>query len=162
MHVKISRGGCCIALITIGVHCAQAGLPSGLRQALAEFETGATRPSICSGDYAVGSRKEISRFQILPSVWRDYSKSRAYQDPQTSWQVASEILRDREEDFRQGTGREWDFVDIYLMWNAPGQYRRAKWNRERVSPVVRARAERFANLFEKRASIYARQGVAQR
>jgi hypothetical protein len=133
-----------------------------LRQALAEFETGATCPGVCSGDYAVGSRKEISRFQILPSVWRDYSRSRAYQDPDTSWQVASEILRDREEDFRQSTGREWDFVDIYLMWNAPGQYRRAKWNRDRVSSVVRARAERFANLLEKRSGVYASQGVAQK
>jgi hypothetical protein len=162
MHIKISHRGCCIALITIGVHCAHASLPSGLRQALAEFETGATRPGICSGDYAVGSRKEISRFQILPSVWRDYSKSRAYQDPQTSWQVAAEILRDREEDFREATGREWDFVDIYLMWNAPGQYRRVKWDRAKLSPVVRARAERFANLFEKRAAIYASREVAQK
>ena len=47
------------------------------------------------------------------------------------------------------------------MWNAPGQYRRAKWDRRKVSRVVMERAKRFANLMEERSRVYASQSVAQ-
>ncbi|HWN94810.1 MAG TPA: hypothetical protein VNT99_07245 [Methylomirabilota bacterium] len=109
----------------------------------------------------VGSRKEISRFQILPSVWRAYSRSGDYRNPQTAWRVAEKILADRGRDFEQATQREWDYVDIYLMWNAPGQYRRAKWDRRKLSRVVLKRAQRFANLMEERSRVYASPTVAR-
>ena len=147
--------------IAIGIGSAAGSVPSGLREALGEFETGATRPVQCAADYKIGSRKEVSRFQILPSVWQQYSKSRNYFDPQTAWNVATKILNDREEDFRRGTERTWDCIDIYLMWNAPGQYRRANWDRRKVSRVVRQRAERFANLMQERSRVYSSHNVAQ-
>jgi hypothetical protein len=128
---------------------ATAALPPYTREALAEVETGARKAVRCSADYAVGSKKEISRFQILPSVWREYSKHDNYHDPNAAWVVAHKILRDREAEFRRATGRPWDGVDLYIMWNAPGVYRRAKWNRAHVSPVVRQRAERFAAVLER-------------
>jgi hypothetical protein len=109
----------------------------------------------------IGSRQEISRFQILPVVWRQYSSSRNYHDPQTAWNVANRILDDREQAFRQATKRDWDFVDIYLMWNAPGLYRRANWNRAKVSRTVLERAQRFANLMQTRSPLYASQTLAR-
>ena len=54
---------------------------TGTREVLAEFETGTTRAAPCAGDLAVGSHQEISRFQILPAVWREYSSAGNYQNP---------------------------------------------------------------------------------
>src|ERR1051326_1328794 len=100
-----------------------AALPTGTREALAQFETGATHATRCAGDLAVGTHKEISRFQILPSVWREYSRANNFQDPNAAWAVTEKILRERGTEFRRATGREWDAIDLYLMWNAPGVYR---------------------------------------
>ena len=90
----------------------RAAVPPGTREALAEFETGATSITACAGDFAIGSRKEISRFQILPSVWRQYSTAKNHQDPETAWSVAAKILCDREATFRRATGREWEPIDL--------------------------------------------------
>lgn len=155
MGAKLARECCGIAVIAMGITCACAGPPTGLREALAEFETGAVTPQSCAADRLVGSRKEISRFQILPVVWRQYSSSRNYHDPQIAWNVANRILNEREQAFRQAAKRDWDSVDIYLMWNAPGVYRRANWNRAKVSPAVLERAQRFANLMQARSRLYA-------
>jgi hypothetical protein len=103
----------------------------------------------------VGGRNEISRFQILPAIWRQYSSSRNYHDPEIAWNVAAKILQERENWFRIATGRQWDYVDLYVMWNAPGLYRRANWNRDRVSTAVLERAQRFANLMQERSRLYA-------
>ena len=161
MCVKLTRGWGSILCIALGIGSAGASTPRGVREALAEFETGATRSSMCAGDFMVGSRKEISRFQILPTVWRAYSNSGDYRNPQTAWRVTAKILADREQAFRQATKRDWDYVDIYLMWNAPGLYQRAKWDRRKVSRVVLKRAERFANLMEERSRVYASQAIAR-
>jgi len=128
-----------------------AALPAGTREALAQFETGATRATRCAGDLAIGSHKEISRFQILPSVWKKYSRSQNFQDPNTAWAVTERILSDRAVEFRRATGREWDATDLYLMWNAPGVYRRAKWDRAKVSRVVMERAKRYASVAREHA-----------
>lgn len=125
-----------------------ASLLPGVRPALAEFESGARQPEQSAADFAVGAQQEISRFQILPSVWRSCSTNDSFNDPDTAWSVAEKILREREAEFRRATGRDWDGVDLFLMWNAPGAYRRAKWDRTLVSRVVRERAERFANVLQ--------------
>jgi hypothetical protein len=161
MRVKFGRSCRGVIFAMIGINCAFAGPPAGLREALAEFETGALTPEPCAADRVIGGRNEVSRFQILPVVWRQYSTSRNYHDPHTAWNVANKILSEREQAFRQATKREWDFMDIYLMWNAPGLYRRANWNRTRVSPVVLKRAQRFANLMQARSQLHATQGLAR-
>ena len=117
-----------------------------LREALGHFESGATQPAACAADRKIGSHQEVSRFQILPSVWRQYTRSRNYTNPEVAWSVAERIQRDREQWFRRATGRDWDDVDLYLMWNAPGAYAKAKWDRRKLSRVVLKRAQRFANL----------------
>jgi hypothetical protein len=119
---------------------------ASLREVLAEFETGTIVPTASAGDHKIGLNKEVSRYQILPSVWKDYTRSAEYWNPTTAWSVAERVLADRRKAFRQATGRECDHVDLYLIWNAPGAYAQARYNRKKVSRVVRERAERFANL----------------
>ena len=160
MSLRFDRSCFGIIFAMIGIHCAFAASPAGLREVLAEFETGALTPAPCAADRAIGSRSEVSRFQILPVVWRQYSRSREYHYPQLAWKVANKILEDREDDFRQATQREWDFMDIYLMWNAPGLYRRANWDRTKISTVVLKRAQRFANLMQARSQLHAAQSQA--
>jgi hypothetical protein len=155
MCAALKRSGWSLLPILFGIHVTCAEPPRGVREALAEFETGATNRSACDADRLIGSRKEISRYQILPSVWRQYSASRNYHDPELAWTVAARILADRERWFRAGAGRAWDYVDIYVMWNAPGQYERVHWDRARLTPAVIERAQRFANLLEVRASAHA-------
>jgi hypothetical protein len=124
-----------------------ATLPAAsFREVLAEFETGAMTPVVCEGDHKIGRNKEISRFQILPAIWQQYSRSRDYRNPSVAWSVAERILCDRLGWFRQATGRDWDHVDLYLMWNAPGAYALAKFDRRLLPRTLRERAERFANL----------------
>lgn len=161
MFAKLIQGCYGAVFAVLGFQSAFAAPPAGLREALAEFETGALTPKACAADHAVGSRNEISRFQILPGVWRQYSTSRDFHNPQTAWNVAERILNDRERAFREATQRQWDLTDIYLMWNAPGLYRRANWNRGKVSPVVLKRAQRFANLMQARSQPPVSQAVAQ-
>jgi len=145
---------CAALCAAFGMALANGSVPPGLREALGEFETGATRPGPCAGDRMIGRQKEVSRFQILPVVWRQHSSSRNYHDPETAWVVAEKVLREREQSFRRATGREWDYVDIYVMWNAPGEYQRARWDRARVSRIVMKRAHRFANLMQEHSRLY--------
>lgn len=134
----------CVLVMAAGSHCGA----MDLREALGHFESGATTPKRSAADGKIGSRREVSRFQILPSLWREYGRGADYRDPEAAWKVAEKILAERYAWFKNATGREWDAVDLYLMWNAPGAYQKAKWDRKRVSAVVRDRAERFANLME--------------
>jgi hypothetical protein len=139
--------------------CAVIVLPQArsmeLREALGHFESGATTWTRSAADAKIGSRKEVSRFQILPSVWNHYSTSKDFRNPDVAWSVAEKILAERRNHFVRATGREWDPMDLYIMWNAPGVYERVKWDRSRVSPVVLERAQRFANLMGRKEQLVA-------
>jgi hypothetical protein len=129
-----------------------------LREALGHFESGATTPTRSAADAKVGSRREVSRFQILPQVWRQYSQSPQYRDPEAAWAVAEKVLTERHVWFTKATGREWDAVDLYIMWNAPAVYEKAHWERSKVSKVVLERAQRFANLLMRADGLLASAG----
>jgi len=117
---------------------AQAGLSR--LEALSMLETG-------DRDSAVGGVGEVSRYQMLPSVWKQYSSSQAYQDPAVSQQVAGQHLAFLESNFRKQAGREPSEFDIYILWNAGlGYYAKRDFSPARVSPVIRERAERYVNL----------------
>ena len=139
------RKGWLWLLLMAGFH-AGAIQAASIREVLAEFETGTTSPAFCAGDQMIGRSKEVSRFQIMPEVWRQYSRSRDYSNPDVAWETAERILQDRREAFRRGTGRDWNYRELYLMWNAPGAFTRANFNLRRVSRIVRERAERFSSL----------------
>ena len=98
-------------------------------------------------DRGVGRAGEVSRYQIHPAVWRNYSESREYQNPGVSLQVARQHWNYLATYFRDKTGREPAPFDMYVLWNSRfGYYARKEFNPARVSAVVRERAQRFVNL----------------
>ena len=109
-------------------------------EAISMIETG-------DNDRMVGAAGEVSRYQMMPRVWKQYSNSEAFSDPAVSSQVAQQHVDWLAAFFRKRAGREMTEFDLYVMWNAgPGYYARKSFSPEQVAPSVRERAERFANL----------------
>ena len=136
-----------VALGWLGLGTCEA-LP--LRQSLAMFESGATSGRRGAADALRGGSGEVSRFQIMPAVWRRYSKSREYDNPEVAWAVTQRILADRTAEFRAITGRGPDALELYLLWNKPGHFEAQGYLASRVNADYRQRAERFANLLSRR------------
>ena len=108
--------------------------------ALGMIETG-------NNDYEIGGAGEISRYQIHPIVWKSYSKSLDYSNPEVSLQVARQHWTYLANYFKARTGREPDDFDMYVLWNTRyGYYARKGFSQTRISPVVQDRAQRFVNL----------------
>jgi hypothetical protein len=127
-----------IVLLLLSVVLAQ-GEESRL-EALSQIETG-------NDDRAVGGAGEVSRYQIKPWIWRQYSDSAAYSDRRISSQVADQHLAELTGIFRKRTRREPTDFDLYVLWNAgPTYYARIGFAKSRVHPVISDRARRYANL----------------
>lgn len=122
-----------------------------IKWALAQIETGAAAEGPSPEDHLRGRSHEISRYQILPAVWRSYTKRRDYWNPSTSWKVTEKILADRVRWFRSRALREPTPFDLYVLWNAPGQYKSVGFVRGRVPAVIADRGSRFANLVDSAA-----------
>ena len=120
---------------------------SPVRDSLAMFESGATGPEASEADRVRGGAGEISRFQILPEVWRAYTKSKDYTNPQVAWTVAQRILDDRVSDFQKATGRPPRPIELYLLWNKPGHFASKGYSVKKVASHYRLKAQRFENLF---------------
>jgi len=100
-----------------------------------------------NNDRGVGRAGEVSRYQIHPSVWRTYSESRDYQNPDVSRQVAQHHWNYLTNYFRDRARRDPTPFDLYVMWNTRfGHYARKGFDPSRLSPSVRNRAQRFVNL----------------
>ena len=100
-----------------------------------------------NNDQEIGGAGEVSRYQIMPSVWKHYSDSRSYQDPDVSLEVAQQHWSALHAFFQQQTHREPTDFDMYVLWNTRyGYYASRGFNPARLNPVVRDRAQRFANL----------------
>jgi hypothetical protein len=127
-----------IALLSAGILSCQAGLSD--LEALSLIESG-------GNDAAVGEAGEVSRYQILPKVWRTYSRSQNYRNPWLSGEVARHHLRFLMTRFQQETGRNPRDFDLYVMWNAGlTYYRKLGFDANKVHRIIRERAERFVNL----------------
>jgi hypothetical protein len=97
-----------------------------------------------NNDAAVGKKKEISRYQIRPAVWKAYAKpGESYLNPQDSLSVAQRVLWERIKKFEHRTSRSPTNFEIYTLWNAPAEV-------NHPSRVVAERAERFCNLVSTR------------
>ncbi len=108
--------------------------------ALGAIETG-------NNDSEVGAAGEISRYQINPAVWKNYSKSTEYQDPKVAGTVVRQHWNFLAKYFTEKTGRAPDDFDMYVLWNTRhGYYARKQFSPALLSPVVRDRAQRFVNL----------------
>lgn len=105
-----------------------------------------------NNDQEIGGAGEVSRYQIMPSVWKHYSDSRSYQDPDVSLGVAQQHWTALHTAFQQQARREPTDFDMYVLWNTRyGYYAGKGFNPARLNAVVRDRAERFANLVERGA-----------
>ena len=110
------------------------------------IETGATSLSKGKWDHTQGSSGEIGRFQIMPEVWRRYTKSSSWTNPEVAWSVAEKIVSDRVKEFKAKVGRVPDPLEIYLLWNKPGHFAANKYKSYLVDRSCLLRARRFANL----------------
>ena len=98
-------------------------------------------------DRGIGRAGEVSRYQIHPSVWKAYSTSTDYRNPEVSAQVARQHWNYLTNYFREYAGREPTSFDMYVLWNTRfGHYARNGFDPARLSSVIRDRARRFVNL----------------
>jgi hypothetical protein len=112
--------------------------------ALAMIETG-------GNDREIGGAGEISRYQLSPTVWKCYTSSDDYSDPEVSVQVAWQHWTYLANYFKQKTGREPNDFDMYVLWNTRfGYYAHKGFSQHGISAVVRDRAERFVNLVNRK------------
>jgi hypothetical protein len=112
------------------------------RYALGMIETG-------NHDGEIGGAGEVSRYQIMPSVWQRYSDSRDYHDPDVSLEVAQQFWTALYNDFKRRAHREPTDFDMYVLWNTHyGYYASRGFDPARLGPVVRGRAQRYVNLVE--------------
>ncbi len=110
--------------------------------ALGMIETG-------NDDREIGGAGEVSRYQIMPSVWRCYSVSRSYRNPQVALAVARQHWAVLHDSFKQQAGREPNDFDMYVLWNTHhGYYSGRNFDPARLAPVVRDRAQRYVNLVQ--------------
>jgi len=115
-------------------------LDTRLFSALGMIESG-------NDDRGIGRAGEVSRYQIHPAVWKNYSGSRDYQNSEVSSRVARRHWNYLTNYFHEKTGREPAPFDMYVLWNTKfGHYARKGFDPARLSPVVRERAQRFVNL----------------
>ena len=143
-----------LAWIALGISCLAQSNPKGpsggidasnpgdrLFMALGMIESG-------NDDRGVGRAGEVSRYQIHPSVWKNYSASRDYRNPESALQVARQHWNYLTNYFRERAGREPTPFDMYVLWNTRfGHYARKGFDRARLSPVIR---ERGPELFQPR------------
>jgi len=103
-----------------------------------------------NNDAEIGGAGEISRYQIMPSVWKHYSNSRSYQNPDVSLEVARQHWSALYAAFMKQAHREPTDFDMYVLWNTRyGYYASKGFSPARLHPVVRDRAQRFTNLVER-------------
>jgi len=108
----------------------QAASVSGMDrwEALSMIESG-------DNDHAIGSRGEVSRYQILPTLWPGGNP----RNEQEALSAARAIMNVRLDRFEQMHRRAATDFEFYVLWNAP-------WEVDHPSKAVSARARRFANL----------------
>ena len=111
-------------------------------EAISMIETG-------DNDSARGGAGEVSRYQLMPRVWRCYTNSADYANSQVSAGVAQQHLDYLEGWFRGQVGRPPSELEIYVLWNAgPTYYGKKHFTPAAVHASIRERAERFVNLRE--------------
>ena len=100
-----------------------------------------------NNDEEIGGAGEVSRYQIMPSVWKRYSRSERYYDPAASFEVARQHWSVLYAGFKQQARREPTDFDMYVLWNTRyGYYANRGFKPAHLDPVVRDRAQRFVNL----------------
>ena len=110
-------------------------------KALAHFESH-------DRDLARGRKGEVSRYQILPSIWRHYAPISFRSNPTVARRIAITIAQHRIGIFQSQTRRSPNHTEFYLLWNAPGLFEQADWIPALVKKRVLDRAKRYAALLK--------------
>jgi hypothetical protein len=133
------------ASLTPAASVAPTPMPDAKRlYALGMIETG-------NDDREIGGLGEISRYQIHPTVWKVYSNSRDYRNPDVALQVASLHWSYLAAYFKEKTGRDPNDFDMYVLWNTKyGYYAHKGFSQQRICSVVQERAQRFVNLVNRK------------
>ena len=113
-----------------------------IQRALAQIESGHCK----FPDVVRGASGEVSRFQIMPNIWKKYTRSNNFTNPGVAWSVAYKILKNRYSQFVRATGRQPTAFDLYAMWNKPGLYAEVDFAPHRLPTRLRDVARRFENL----------------
>ena len=129
-----------------GSNASDPGSPAVLdghrRMALGMIETG-------NRDSEIGGAGEVSRYQIMPTVWRQYSQSMNYRNPDVSLAVAQKYWTQLYTRFVRQAHRQPNDFDMYVLWNTHyGYYANRGFDPSRLSAVVRDRAQRYVNLVQ--------------
>lgn len=112
------------------------------RMALGMIETG-------NHDDEIGGAGEVSRYQIMPSVWRKYSQSQNYRNPEVSLTVAQKHWARLYANFTRQAHRQPTDFDMYVLWNTHyGYYASHGFQPDRLAAAVRDRAQRYVNLVQ--------------
>jgi hypothetical protein len=123
--------------------------------ALAMIETGCSSEQTCRADRSVGPSGEVSRYQILPALWREHHRPRAggrrparspFHNPVVAKAVAERIMDARVAGFVRATGRAPSDFEWYMLWHRPGAFAQRGYLAHRLSPAIKDRAQRFSNL----------------
>ena len=113
-----------------------------LLEAIAQVETG-------GNDRAVGRNGEVSRYQILPSVWREYSTGWKYSNRSAADKVAQKHLDWISATFLSLAGRKPTNWDLAACWNGGlSAYSRVRFTPSAVPLSVKNYAARVCNLIE--------------
>jgi hypothetical protein len=97
-------------------------------------------------DHAIGKAGEVSRYQIMPFVWRGYRGGNPRNEAEAR-KVAVLVLTDRMQEFQARHGRQPSLVETYALWRSP-----ARAMTLRLSAAVQECGQRFANLASDRAN----------
>jgi hypothetical protein len=95
-------------------------------------------------DQAIGSRGEVSRYQIRPYLWPGGNPVNAH----VALNVAQKIMQPRVAHFEQTHNRAPSDFEFYVLWNAPQEV-------NHPCRAVARRAERYANLVQRPDSLLA-------
>lgn len=149
---KLSILAACYGVLTLASLGSISDWPTRLH-ALAMIETGCTSEAQQQGDFKIGPSKEVSRYQLLPSVWRIAKREAGLSeakttDPKEAKQVALFLWKQRVAAFKKIMKREPDNFELYVLWNAPGVFYTGEYRYHLVPLAVRERAIRFSNLVE--------------
>ena len=107
--------------------------PAQLMAALSLIESG-------DNDRAVGRAGEVSRYQIMPFVWRAYGGGNPRNAAEAK-RVATRIMGDRIAKFQAKHNRPPTMVEVYALWRSPARAMQLK-----LSAAVKDCGQRFSNL----------------
>jgi hypothetical protein len=145
--IAVALAVVCSGIVSISGHadtnaCVNEPMPLDAKRlfALGMIESG-------NDDRGVGPAGEVSRYQIQPSVWKTYSESRDYREPELARSVACQHWNYLVGYFSEKTGRAPTDSDMYILWNTRfGYYASKGFDSRFVNGTVRDRARRFVNL----------------